>query len=179
MPKKKRSFKEEIAHTLRESVFLNNIVKLKIEEYLMTISVAHFIATISGVVLTLSLGKMVLPSFAGEEPLVKFGIVCIVAASLVTIILTLFTVEPAFKKDRDTNTFDYGTKLDEISTKQYIDTIHKNLESKKNMVESYGHELHKLDKIILRRFKIIKSAISMFIFGIFIGGMSIIISTLV
>ena len=47
------------------------------------------------------------------------------------------------------------------------------------MVESYGHELHKLDKIILRRFKIIKSAISMFILGIFIGGMAIIISTLV
>ena len=116
---------------MRESVFLNNIVKLKIEEYLMTLSVAHFIATISGVVLTLSLGKMILPSFAGEEPLVKFGVVCIVAASLVTIILTLFTVEPAFKKDRDTNTFDYGTKLDEISTKQYIQTIYKNLESKK------------------------------------------------
>jgi hypothetical protein len=91
----------------------------------------------------------------------------------------LFAVEPAFKKDRDTNTFDYGTKLAELSTAQYIDTIKKNLEKKDNMINSYGHELHKLDKIILHRFKMIKSAISMFIFGIFLGGMSIIISTLI
>lgn len=179
MAKKEVSLDKSLAHTVRESIFLADMLKLKIEEYNITINVSHFVATISGVILTLSLAKMTTVAFMGENPLVKLGIVSIVASSLVTILLTLFTVEPAFKKDRDTNTFDYGTKLTELSTKQYIETIKKNLEKKDNMIDSYGHELHKLDTIILHRSKMIKSAISMFIVGLFLGGMSIIISTLI
>ena len=179
MIKKKRLAPDSIQHTLRQSAFLMDMLKLKIEEYLLTVNVSHFIATISGIILTLSLGKVATGGFTGEEPLIKLGIMSIVVSSLVTIVVTLFTVVPAFKKDRDSNTFDYGTKLTEISTKQYIETILRNLEKKENMINSYGHELHKLDTIILHRFKMIKSAISMFIFGISLGGMLIIISTLI
>jgi hypothetical protein len=179
MAKKEVSLDKNLSHTVRESIFLADMLKLKIEEYNITVNVSHFVATVSGVILTISLAKMTTVAFMGENPLVKFGVVSIVAASLVTMILLLFTVEPAFKKDRDTNTFDYGTKLAELSTTQYIETIMKNLERKDNMINSYGHELHKLDKVILHRFKMIKSAISMFILGLFLGGMSIIISTLI
>jgi len=179
MAVKKGLSEKSLEHTLRESAFLMDMLKLKIQEYHITINVAHFIATISGVILSLSLAKVASGSFATEDPLVKLGIISIVATSLVTIIITLFTVEPSLKKDRDSNTFDYGTKFTEISTKQYIDSIIKNLESKENMISSYGHELHKLDKLILHRFKMIKSAISIFVFGIFTGAMLIIISTLI
>jgi len=179
MAKKEVSLDKNLSDTVRQSIFLTDMLKLKIEEYKITVNVSHFIATVSGVILTLSLAKMTTSAFLNDDPLIKLGVISIVAASLVTIILALYTVEPAFKKDRDTNTFDYGTKLTELSTKQYIDTILKNLDKKDNMINSYGHELHKLDKIILHRFKMIKSAISMFIFGIFLGGMSIIISTLI
>ena len=179
MVKKKVSSDNKVSSTIRESIFLADMLKLKLEEYNITVNVSHFVATVSGVILTLSLAKMTTESFLNDDPLIKLGVISIVAASLVAIILLLFTVEPAFKKDRDAITFDYGTKLTELSTKQYIDTIMKNLEKKDNMINSYGHELHKLDKIILHRFKMIKSAISMFILGIFLGGMSIIISTLI
>ena len=179
MAKRKRDSIVNISNVIRESSFLRDMLKLKIDEYLLTVNVAHFIATISGIVLTLSLGKVATGSFATEDPLIKLGIMSVVVASLVTIVVTLLSVEPTFKKDRDSNTFDYGTKLSELSTEKYIKTIFNNIEKKQNMINSYGHELHKLDTIILRRFKMIKSAISMFIFGISLVGMLIIISTLI
>src|SRR3989338_6888953 len=179
MAEKKRSSIDSASRTLRESAFLADVLKLKMEEYVLSVNISHFIATISGIILTLSLGKMVTSGFAAEEPLVKLGIASIVVSSLVTILLMLLTVEPAIKKDRDSNTFDYGTKLAELSLKDYISTIKRNIEKRQNMIDSYGHELHKLDNVILRRFKMIKSAISIFIFGIFLGGMLILISTLV
>ena len=179
MIKKKRLAVDSIQHTLRQNSFLRDILKLKIEEYVLSVNIAHFIATISGIVLTLSLGKMITSGFASEDPLVKLGVASIVVSSLVTILVTLLTMEPAIKKDRDSNTFDYGTKLTELSIGDYLKTLMKTLQKKESMLDSYGHELHKLDIVILHRFKMIKSAISMFIVGIFLGGMLIIISTLI
>jgi len=179
MVEKKRVVSDRFASVLRETSFLGDALKLKMEKYLLTVNISHFIATISGVVLTVSLGKMTTSEFTTLPPIVKFGIVSIVAASLATIVVTLLTVEPVFKKDRDSNTFDYGTKLTELSRKDYIETIRKNLEKKENMISSYGHELHKLDMTILHRFKMIKSAIAMFLVGIILGGMLIIVSTFI
>jgi len=179
MAVKKRALIDSISRTLKESAFLADILKLKMEEYVLSVNISHFIATISGIILTLSLGKMATGGFVAEDPLVKLGIASIVVSSLVTILLTLLAVEPAIKKDRDSNTFDYGTKLAELSPKDYINSIRRNIEKRENMINSYGHELHKLDNAILHRFKMIRSAISMFIFGIFFGGMLILISTLI
>ena len=179
MVEKKRSLDNKLSTAFRRSAFLGDILRLKMEEYHRTISISHFIATISGVILTLSLGKMALSSFLTEAPMVKLGVISIVGSSMITIILTLFTVGPTFKKNIDSNTFDYGTKLSDLTREEYIDSIVQNLNKEENMINSYGHELHRLDTIILHRFKMIKSSIYLFIFGLFLGGMLIIISTLI
>src|SRR3989344_3356449 len=140
MAVKKRALMDSISRTLKERAFLADILKLKMEEYTLSVNIYHFIATISGIILTLSLGKMATSGFTAEEPLIKLGIASIVVSSLVTILLMLLTVEPAIKKDRDSNTFDYGTRLTELSVKDYIVTIKRNIEKSENMINSYGHE---------------------------------------
>ena len=58
MAVKKRALIDSISRTLKESAFLADILKLKMEEYVLSVNISHFIATISGIILTLSLGKM-------------------------------------------------------------------------------------------------------------------------
>ncbi len=149
----------------------------KSEMYVTTVNVCQFVATISGLILTASLGYATTEQFALRAPLVKLGVLAIIGSSLLTIIFSLITIEPNLKKDRDSNSFDYGSSIENIGTPRYVYTIKRTLADRDKVVEAYGFELHKLDRNILQRYRMIKSTILVFLIGIFVGGGMIIVST--
>jgi len=156
---------------------LGDMIKHKTEIFISTIELTQFVATISGIILTLSLGEVLAKNFASLPTIVKLGIFTIIASSLMTIVFSLLIIEPRLKIDRDANTFDYGSKLSSISREQYIKTIENTLSSEKRIIDTYGHELHKLDMTILHRHKMLKSTIIIFLAGLGFGGVLIVLST--
>lgn len=170
---------EPLVPRLLAGAVLGDMLNHKTKVYLTTIQLCQFVATISGLILTASLGFASSEAFLTRDPLVKLGMLTIIGSTLLTIIFALITIEPNLKKDRDSNSFDYGSSIEEIDTARYVDILKRTVEDKNKIIETYGFELHKLDRSILSRYKMIKSTILIFLVGIFLGGGMIIVSTFV
>ncbi len=168
---------EPLVPRLLASSVLGRMLQHKSEVYVTTVHVCQFVATISGLILTAGLGYATTEQFMLRDPLVKLGVLAIIGSSLLTIIFSLVTIEPNLKKDRDANSFDYGSSIEDIDTPRYVDTIKRTLADRDRVIEAYGFELHKLDRSILSRYRMIKSTILIFLIGIFLGGGMIIVST--
>lgn len=180
-PKKavtRKGKKEPLVPRLLAGFVLGNMLEHKTEIYLTTIQLCQFIATISGLILTASLGFASSDAFLTREPLVKLGILTIIVSSLLTIVFALIIIEPNLKKDRDSNSFDYGSSIENIGTQKYVDILKRTVADRNRIIETYGFEMHKLDRSILSRYRMIKSTILIFLIGIFLGGGMIIVSTI-
>lgn len=168
---------EPLVPRILVSSVLGNMLSHKTEVYLASIDLCQFVATISGLILTASLGFASTEAFITSSPLVKLGMLTIIGSSLLTIIFALITIEPNLKKDRDSNSFDYGSSIENIDTAHYVDVLKRTVADRNKIIETYGFELHKLDLHILSRYRMIKSTILIFLIGLFLGGVMIIIST--
>ena len=168
---------EPLVPRLLASSVLGRMLQHKSEMYVTTVHVCQFVATISGLILTASLGYAATEQFAFRAPLVKLGVLTIIGSSLLTIIFALNRIEPNLRKDRDSNSFDYGSSIESIDTPSYVHIIKRTIADRNKVVEAYGFELHKRDRNILQRYRMIKSTILVFLIGIFVGGGMIIVST--
>jgi hypothetical protein len=179
MKKKKNPIKLERAmiQQMTPSV-LSDLLKTKVALFMHTGKLSEFLATISGILLTVTLGMMTTETFSSLPPIVKLGILTIVGSSLLTICMCLLIIEPDIEKNRDSNSFDYGVKLSDLTREKYIEIIRNTVGNPEKIIDTYGHELHRLDTDILRRFKAIKVISYMFLTGIVVGGATIVVASL-
>lgn len=157
---------------------LSDMMNHKTHLYITTVELAKFIATISGIILTVSLGKMATEGFLDSNPLIKVGVLTVVGFSLLSICMSLLVIEPNVFKDHDANAFDYGTKISEITEKDYFKSLKKTVENKEKILQTYSNELYSLDTIIVHRFKNIRAISYIFLLGIGVGGLLIIFASL-
>ncbi len=156
---------------------LKGFLDHKTELYVQTIELSRFITTISGIVLTLALGRMTIDSFFSANPFIKLGVFVIVGSSLFTICMSLLIIEPNIKKDRDANTFDEGKSFMRLTKKEYLAKMKKTASTKKGLLDAYAREFHKIDHIILKRFQQLRRVTYLFLFGLLLGGFLIIWSS--
>lgn len=158
--------------------FLSDMLYHRTHLYGTTVELAKFIATISGILLTVSLGKMTTAGFLESDPLIKVGVLTVVGFSLLSICMSLLVIEPNIIQDNYANPFDYGTKISEIDGTQYLTSLKRTISNKEKTVDTYGNQFFSLDKIIHTRFKNIRFISYTFLAGIACGGFLIVLSSL-
>lgn len=170
--------KKGIKNTQIFTNVLQDTINYRLHMMDKTIEISNFLTTVSGIILTVALGKMSTEGFPDSNPMIKLGVFAIVVASLLTISVSLLIIEPeSRKRERKTSLFSYG--VDETMSKdKYGEFIRGILNNDNKTVQSYGDEMHKLDSVIRKRFYAIRSISIVLLLGIVVGGVLILLSTL-
>jgi hypothetical protein len=176
---KKISKKETLPMSLYEQV-LGDILHLHMTLNEICDHKANFLLGVSGIILTIALTK-ISSEQTMSDPIIKFGFLIIIIATLISAILSILATKPKIgKKFKRINLFYYANFIQKLSRDEYVKEIQNLLKDKDKIEKQYAEEIYDFGCYDLApRFKKINIAVTVLLTGLIIGTILITTSWLI
>jgi len=163
--------KEELHSSLTETV-LSDILNLHMQLNNTCDKKANFTLGIAGIILIITLTKMVdiFDPTLDYNILVKIVLIITIFTSLLAAILSVFSIKPKIEDKDRLNLFYYGSFCNMITRDEYESEIKNLLTDKEKIIKQYSDEIYDLGKHdLMPRFENIKWATRILIISLIFG----------
>lgn len=163
-----------------KSILLSDILNLHIELHKQAIRKTHYLIVISGVILSFVINEIFRKSFLEKAALFRFGVVIIMAGSLLAILFSLTAAELKTKKSRKRiNLFFHAHETGKLDESHYEKKLIKLINNNKEIIQEYAQEIFELEQVIKKQFDAIRIGTIGLIGCCVIGGLMLLVNLFV
>jgi hypothetical protein len=169
----------DLGNRLLSSGILHDFIEQNHNVEDQTISICQYVATISGIILTVSLSSMISNVFVTYDALIKFALVTLIGSSLFSIVFSLIVVEPSLIKEKSSHfhiTLEINNK-ERYSEKDYYTVLKNILDNEDYAIRSYSTRLKRMIEENTRRTMMLRFSITTLLIGLSIAGFLIVLSS--
>ena len=171
--KKKRSQKLDFS----KSILLSDLLNLHIELHKQAITKTHYLIVISGVILSFIINEIFQKSFLEETVLFRYGVIIIMAGTMLAILFSLSAAELTTTKSRKRiNLFYHAHQTGKLGERNYERQLKTMMKSDNAIIEEYAQEVFELEQVIKKQFDAIKFGTILLIGCCVVGGLIILVN---
>lgn len=160
-----------------KSILLSDILNLHIELYKQAITKTHYLIVISGVILSFIINEIFKKTFLAEPALFRYGVIIVLAGTLLAILFGLSAAELSTKKSRKRmNIFYHAHETGKINENNYEAQLLRLVNDDPSIIKEYAQEIFELEQVIKKQFDAIKLGTIILIACCVIGGMLLLVN---
>lgn len=169
--------KNDLRLRLQAETTLGDILNLHMQLNDTCDKKANFIFGLSGIILLISLTKLLDFINLDIHIGIKIGLVITIVTSLISAICSAYVIKPKIKNSDRINLFYYGSFCDKLTRYRYEEELQKIIKNPEELIKQYSNEIYDLGQEDLKpRFEKLNTASRILISGLIIGTSTIFIS---